>query len=168
MQVDKIFFDMDGVLADFCKGAAELGGYVWQREQGHVEISDTTLWDAVRSVEGFYLKLDIVPGSEELFSAVHKKYGEKVEVLTGIPKPHRNIKDVEQDKITWMHERLAPGIIVNECNKEDKWKYCHGAGSILIDDMLANIEAWRAAGGTGILFENAEDAFRQLQELGIM
>ena len=165
MQIDKIYFDMDGVLADFCKGAEQLGGYVWKKEQNHVEAKDDTMWDCIRSVEGFYLKLDLMPGAKEMFDSIYQRFSKKCEVLTGIPKPKRNIKNVKEDKITWMHERLAADIVVNECNKEDKWRYCKGKGCVLIDDMQANIDAWEAAGGTGILYEDAESTLQELERI---
>lgn len=165
MQIEKIYFDMDGVLADFCGGAVKLGGYKWPKKQEHVEVSDDAMWDAIRKVDGFYLKLEIMPGAKEMFDELYAKYGDKCEVLTGIPKPRRNIKNVAEDKITWMHERFAPEIVVNECNKEDKWYYATGKGSILIDDMQANIDAWVKAGGTGILYENPLMVLEEIRRL---
>jgi hypothetical protein len=52
--------------------------------------------------------------------------------------------------------------------KEEKQKYCHSSGCILIDDLITNIEAWRALGGTGILHVSPEDTMRQLKELGVL
>lgn len=35
-----------------------------------------------------------MPGAKEMFDAVYGKYGDRCEILTGIPKPKRGITDI--------------------------------------------------------------------------
>ena len=50
----KIYFDMDGVLADFDRGIEELCGIKKVDQENTNEEKDTVMWDAVRKVEHFY------------------------------------------------------------------------------------------------------------------
>ena len=79
---DKIFIDMDGVLADFDRGVIELCGMqpVPQKEDwAHGE--EKIMWERVRMTEHFYDRLEIMPGAKEMFDALYERYGNKVEIL---------------------------------------------------------------------------------------
>ena len=168
MVVEKIYFDMDGVLADFNRGVQELGG-TEPRDQLLEKPEDTKrLWDAVRKVDHFYDRLETMPGAEEMFKTLLEKYPGRCEILTGIPKKDKNIQGAGEDKTTWIHRLFSSDIPVNIVYKEEKKNYCKGSGYILIDDLSTSIDAWRALGGTGILHISVEDTLRQLKELGIL
>jgi len=168
MKISKIYLDLDGVLADFDRGVIELAG-AKPLPQGHGdEQQEKEMWDAVRRVEHFYDKLEFAEGARELFDSIYSRYGYACEILTGIPKPGRNIKNAAEDKKKWAKRMLSPDIAVNTVLKEDKRLFCTGPDCLLIDDYEKNIEQWREAGGTGILHENAEDTMRQLKGLGVL
>lgn len=155
--IHKIYLDMDGVLADFNRGVTELC-HMKPVDQGHSTKEETdALWNAVRKVPHFYDQLKPVPGAIEMYQRLHKQYGNKVEILTGIPKPKRRIDDAAEDKIQWAHRILSPELKVNIVYREQKPLYCHGKEDILIDDYEKNIQEWNEKGGTGILFHKAED-----------
>ena len=61
----------------------------------------------IREVGHFYDKLDPMPGAVELFNKIYEKYGDKCEILTGIPKPKRGILTAGDDKIAWAHRVLS-------------------------------------------------------------
>ena len=82
---------------------------------------------------GFVIQL--MPGAKELFDAVYQKYGDKVEILTGIPKPKRNITTAAEDKTNWVHRLLGNEVKVNTVLREEKKNYCTGPDCILIDDL---------------------------------
>ena len=63
----KIYFDMDGVLADFDRGIEELCGIKKVDQENTNEEKDTAMWNAVREVEHFYDRLEPIPGAVELF-----------------------------------------------------------------------------------------------------
>ena len=96
--VCKIYFDLDGVLADFDRGVMELAGFDRNGATANSGIKDDDMWQAIAKVPNFYDKLELIPGAKELFDAVYQKYGDKVEILTGIPKPKRNITTAAEDK----------------------------------------------------------------------
>ena len=163
MKVEKIYFDMDGVLADFERGVRELCGLVPPSQNGiHNPHDDDRMWESIRSIENFYDKLELIPGAEEMFHAVYDMYGDRCEILTGVPKPKRGILTAGDDKTKWMHRLLAKDIKVNIVHREDKPRFCTGKGSILIDDMENNIRDWKASGGTGIVHRSAADTLREL------
>ena len=158
----KIYFDMDGVLADFEKGLRDLCG-IEPVEQGKSNSKlDDIIWDAVRSVEHFYDKLEPVPGSFDLFHRLHEKYGDDCQILSAVPKPERNIPTAGDDKRRWVKRLLSPEATVNIVLREQKLDFCTGPDCILIDDYEKNIAEWTAKGGTGILFTSLENAEKQL------
>ena len=152
--IDRIFFDMDGVLADFARGVRELAGVPGFTDlEKHTKDEDDAMWEKARGVEHFYLRLDPIAGSLEMLGKVNAAYPGKCEILTGIPKPWRGIASSGEDKIAWMKKFFKESIPVNIVLSEEKPEFCRGAGSVLIDDMRKNIRGWEKAGGTGIRFE---------------
>ena len=73
---------MDGVLADFGGGVAELAGFAMCHGQGESPEEDDMMWEAVRHVDHFYDRLEPLPGSLELFRELHGRYGDRCAVLT--------------------------------------------------------------------------------------
>ena len=167
MEVKKIFFDMDGVLADFERGVKELCGQE-PLDQGVSGPREEVMWAGIREVGHFYDKLEIMPGAKEMFEAVYEKYGPKCEILTGIPKPKRGVTGAGEDKIKWVRRLLSEDITVNIVLREEKPRFCTGRDCILIDDFRKNIKEWEKSGGTGILSRNAEDTMAKMKEMGIL
>ncbi len=155
MQIKKIYFDMDGVLADFNRGIIELCGM--QPVDQSNNKSDNDIWDGVRRVEYFYDKLEPVEGAVEMFNTLYEKYGDACEILSAIPKPGRGIIGAGEDKIKWVRRILSDEVKVNIVYREEKKNYCTGRDCILIDDYDKNITDWNNAGGTGILFDKPEN-----------
>ena len=61
---------------------------------------------------------------KELFDYVYNKYGDKCEILTGVPKPRRGITTAGDDKIKWVRRLLSNDVVVNIVWREDKPDYC--------------------------------------------
>ena len=158
---------MDGVLADFDRGVIELCG-LEPLDQGVSDSREERMWNGIREVGHFYDKLEIMPGAKEMFDELYEKYGDKCEILTGIPKPKRGITGAGEDKIKWVRRLLSENIKVNIVLREHKPRFCTGKDCILIDDFRKNIKEWEAAGGTGVLSRNAEDTTEKLKEMGIL
>ena len=168
MEVKKLFFDMDGVLADFDRGVQELCGMECIPQDHRLPDSDRAMWEAIRKVGHFYDKLELMPGAKEMFDTVYGRYGSRCEILTGIPKPNRGITTAGEDKISWVRRLLSQDIVVHIVFKEQKPEYCTGKECILIDDLEANISEWESEGGTGILHRNADGTLSVLKEMGIL
>ena len=164
-----IYFDMDGVLADFDRGVRELCG-LQAGVQGKAAdpAADDRMWAAIREAGRFYDKLELMPGAKEMFDRVYGKYGDRCEILTGIPKEKRGIVTAGEDKENWMKRMLSDRIRVNIVYREQKPDYCKGKHCVLIDDLEGNIREWEEMGGTGILFRSAEETVRELEKLGLL
>ena len=166
MIIKKIYFDMDGVLADFDRGVREFCGMDPTPQGAEWRPGmDDPMWAKIRQVDHYYDKLELMPGAKMMVDALYEKYGDRCEILTGIPKPDKGIPTSGEDKTNWVHRLLNPDIVVNIVYREQKPDYCTGKECVLIDDLESNIEAWEAMGGSGVLHINAEDTLRQISEL---
>ena len=165
----KIYFDMDGVLADFQRGVRELCGMEPTPLKGKRDAKyDDQMWAAIKEVDHFYGKLEIMPGAKPLFDTIYGKYGDQCEILTAVLKLRRGISHAETDKVEWVRQYLDEHVKVNIVMREDKPKYCTGKECILIDDMEKNIKSWQGLGGTGILYTTAEETLQKLQEADVL
>ena len=169
MEDVRIYFDMDGVLANFDRGVKDLCG-MEPRDQNSKQDpeADDRMWAAIREVGHFYDKLELMPGAKEMFDRIYGKYGDRCEILTGIPKPKRGILTAEEDKKNWMKRMLSDRIKVNIVFREQKPKFCEGKHCVLIDDLKGNVEFWEEKGGTGILHESAEKTLAELEKRGLL
>ena len=169
MKVKKIFFDLDGVMANFEKGVHDLCGMdPFSHEDEPYLGFDDDMWERIRDVGHFYDKLELMPGAKKLFDDLYARYGDRCEILSGIPKPRRGSTTAGEDKINWVRRMLSENVAVNIVYKEDKPDYCTGRDCILIDDLPANIMAWEKMGGTGIINTGAEDTRKILEEMGLL
>lgn len=155
--INRIFVDMDGVLADFVQGVQGpkyLNGPLTDHlyDDNKIELSN----------KGLFKDLPLMPGMKDLINAV-KDTGVYWEILTCTGELNR--KKVAQDKTIWIREHVDPGVVIT-CTFKGEQKAAYAKpGSILIDDRPRNIKAWTDAGGIGILHKNAADTIAQLQDL---
>ena len=166
--VEKIYLDMDGVLADFERGIRELCGVEPVKQGARRPQEEDLMWEKAREVGHFYAKLMPMPGAIEMFQKIYGRYGDKCEILTGIPKPRRGLTTAGEDKIAWVRRYLSEDIAVHIVFREEKKNYCKGKGSILIDDYEKNIKEWIENGSTGILHINARNTLDELIQIGVM
>lgn len=165
MVIEKIYFDMDGVLADFDRGIIELCHMEPRDQDDWVPGADLPMWDKIREVGHFYDKLHLLPGAKELFDTLYAKYGDKCEILSGVPKPDKRIDDAREDKIRWAHRELAPDLKLNLVYRAEKQDYAKGKGYILIDDLKINIKEWNDSGGTGVYFKSKDEALELIRKI---
>ena len=164
-----IYLDMDGVLADFDRGVRELCGMEPQSQNGKRSAKlDDLMWEAIRKAGHFYDRLELMPGAKEMFGRIYGKYGDRCEILTGVPKPERGIDTAGEDKIAWMKRELSDTVRVNIVLRKQKLDFCKGPESVLIDDMEKTILEWREAGGTGILHVSPEETLKELEKLELL
>ena len=158
MDIERIYFDMDGVLANFVRGVRELCGL-------DMSVGDDIMFEGIRKVDHFYDKLEPMPGMLALFDSLRKEYPGKVEILSAVPKPSRNVPTAGDDKREWVRRYLGDDVKVNIVLRREKPDYAKGKGNILIDDTEGNILSWNEAGGTGILFRDAASAASELERI---
>lgn len=164
MKVEKIYFDMDDVLVDFTGGVRE---YCGLEIKGKNAVGDDVLFEGIRKIGDFYERAKPIPGSLELLQDLRRVYGNRVEILTAVPKPSRNLPTLGDDKIAWVGRYLDDDIRVNIVLRREKVDFVRNGGSVLIDDNTDNIRAWNEAGGTGVLFTDPVSARNMLMLLGI-
>ncbi|MBM6991239.1 MAG: hypothetical protein I3I98_07610 [Mobilibacterium timonense] len=165
MEISKIYFDMDSVLADFKRGVSELCGIVPPEQCPGSKAEDDRMWEAIRDCNHFYDRLEFMPGAEEMLREIYSRYPGRCQILTGVPKPHRGIEGAGEDKTSWVRRKLSQDIPVNIVLREEKKNFVTGPGCVLIDDLEKNIREWEACGGTGILYVSPEETLKRLAEI---
>lgn len=155
----RIFLDLDGVLADFDKGAGIIletdNIYKWEFIHG-----GDRFWEVLNSFPNFFGSLPLMPDAMELWWAVRER---KPTILTALPR--QDAASVDAQKRAWVAKYLGSDVEVITCKTKDKPKFCR-TGDILIDDRSVNREAWNAAGGTYILHTSAQASVHRLRALG--
>ena len=169
MTAEKIYFDMDGVLADFDRGVRDMCHMEPQSQNGkRSKKIDDLMWEAMRKADHFYDRLELLPGAKELFTLLWEKYGDRVEILTGIPREERGIVTAAEDKRNWTARLLSDRVEVRTVCRKHKQEFCTGPETLLIDDRKKTIEEWQNRGGTAILYVNAEQTIGELKEMGVL
>ena len=168
MEAAKIYFDMDDVLADFDRGVRELCGMEPSDKDHPDPAEETEMWKRIREAGHFYDKLELMPGAKEMFDRIRGRYGDRCEILTGIPKPKWGIDTAAEDKMNWTRRLLSGDVTVNAVQKKEKRNYSGEKSRILIDDMEGNIRSWEESGGTGILHKSAAETLKTLEDMGVL
>lgn len=166
----KIYFDMDGVIANFNKGVKDLLGMTPRDQGAGFDFRwYNQLYAKMREVDHYYDKLEPIQEVVELLLELYDKYGDDVQILTAIPKPNRGIVTAADDKVNWTGRLISPDIKVNIVYRADKVKFCQGKDCILIDDFDKNVNEWEEIGGTGLLYSKDVNLLRaQLRQLNIL
>lgn len=145
--INKIYIDLDGVLADFDGWMASIP-----------DLTDANLWQYMAANEPHaYAKLKPM---EDAFVLMEYLQGLDISlsILTAIPR-RSSIPDAEQDKKDWVKRYLGDIEFHIGPFARDKQRFS-GPGKILIDDKESNIQQWESKGGKGFLYRN----FLQFQE----
>lgn len=161
---NKIYLDMDGVLADFDAFVFAHLGRTFLHEEGPGK--DTEMWEFLITVSNMYYRLLPTSYAQELVAAA-RALTENVEILTAIPRRY-HIHGAETDKIEWTKLHFGNSLKVNfGPYSADKWKHAQ-PGDILVDDRRDNIKDWtEKAGGIGIFHDhkNPQETFRRLEDI---
>jgi 5'(3')-deoxyribonucleotidase len=154
-----VFFDLDGVLADFDKAAGRILGtdniYRFEFVYGQEEF-----WRLLNEEPWFFREMEMLPGSNHLVNAVRHH---DVKVLTALPKT--NPERVDSQKRAWVRANLG-NLPVITCQTHDKPNYCT-PGDVLIDDRAVNKKKWEAKGGRFIVHTDVGSTLAQLNSMGL-
>ena len=168
-----VWFDMDGVLADFDGHYMKLTGRpTWY---GDAEKTHDEKWNLIMQHPTFFKDLPWVPGARMMYAFVEYSKKATAAILSAAS---GHIKESAEHKYIWLANEiptlfdpnagleLVPrieGTVQIVAHKRDKAAFAK-PGDILVDDFDANIDAWRKAGGIGIRFRDAIQAITELQE----
>ena len=114
---------------------------------------------------GFYAGLDLMPGAIELVKRANEITGKKSNILTA---PAGNENDPNNpsviEKRAWVEENF--GDLVNKVEVTiDKGRVVKSKYDILIDDRTKYVDKFESAGGSAILYKDANQAANELQDL---
>ena len=154
-----VFFDMDGVLANFNKAADAI-----QKDRGcnkpFDELNDEekekvrAFWSKVEeSGPSFWADMEPMPQAVELLNMLAEYKKIRLFVLSSLPKTGSDV--AKQGKDAFLKKNF-PGIFDGHFFTIGKPKgiYVRNQFDILIDDRISNVKNWQYNGGIGLLFTN--------------
>lgn len=171
MEIERVFLDMDGVLADLLPGISELYGRLFDPSKwppGEYDVAvgfgipRESLWQHIGRVGGasFWAGLTQSEHYDELVELA-VLFGEKSPRVVSCP---TSFPSSYSGKAAWLAERgwNLPGEV---CFTADKWQLA-GPGRVLIDDYLENCADWMSHGGEAILFPTISNELHQIANDG--
>lgn len=164
-----LYLDMDGVVADWNRGAEEFLGVKrpvtdvnpdgrWNHEQ----------WQLIKDNERFFSTLPLMNHAHELVRVARKfrnELGYELLFLTAIPRDNDH-PWAFQDKVYWARDYFPDVPVHFGPYSHDKWRHCK-PNDILVDDRASNITEWRNHGGIAIrvLNDDLVPAIKELEAL---
>ncbi len=162
----KIYFDSDGVLANF-KGYLDDHKIPYNPDNVRDKAVDLVMWNMIKEIPHFYYQLEPLDGAVELFQRLNEMYD--CAVLTAIPKEKWGVPGTGEDKIDWCKKYLGEDVEVHIVYRDEKQNYAKDRYCILVDDLKRNIEEWEQNGGTGILYTDAASfPYAEIEKLAQM
>ena len=150
----RLFLDLDGVLADFDRGAEDLLGMPAAQFEKRFGIKE--FWRRLAKAPEFYARLPLLPDARVLFDAVEHL---TPTILTGLPLG----KWAAPQKVAWCEEHF-PRVPVITCMARDKHRFMD-LGDVLVDDRDRHRAAYEAH---GVVFVHHKSARESLKELTVI
>jgi hypothetical protein len=145
--ITKVALDLDGVLANFCKAAANKMGKVYPEEPFQIpnnwlDDENNTLWKCCRGHD-FWAQIEPFPWAQDILKIVR----ENCEDWKLVTKPSFDPGSYS-GKFEWVRNNIKDGIRRLWLINGSKAYACTGPHHLLIDDNDKNCEEWEKAGGT--------------------
>lgn len=136
---DKVYVDMDGVIADFDGQFEKLvGGKPHEFEDKY---GTERFWDAILEHRDFFATIAPFPHLRSLLDMCHEM-SDNVVILSSPSKFNTSI--CVQQKRDWLDKHGCHYLAATF--EKEKWKFARG-NCLLIDDWEKNISKWEANGG---------------------
>jgi hypothetical protein len=148
-KIEKIYLDMDGVIADFDKRYKELYK-IAPKDADTYKTFDKFFTTFI--AERQFAKLDLMPDALVLIDYL-KSLSIPTEILSSTSSEKRDA-EIREQKVEWLHKHNLTFPINLVPGKRLKRNFSN-PNSLLIDDTAQNIDQWRAEGGIGILHTDA-------------
>ena len=148
MKIDKIYLDMDGVIADFDAHFENLYGMVSREYED--KFSTYRFWEKVYETPNFFSTMPVTPWFWTLFELC-KSVKVPIVILSSPSRVNTPLCMIEKRK--WVDSYLGgtfPAIF-----EKEKHKYA-GEGRLLIDDQKDKCDKWTQAGGIAHQFTTIE------------
>ena len=161
-----IYLDMDGVVADFDKRFNDLSGMM---PQDYVNKNGlNAFWDLIdeKHKVAFWRGIELMPGAEKLVRYIEQH---PFEMLTAPSIKKQSVIG----KGLWVKDKVGilystkPKVTYRSAKQKHTVKPNLTEFDILIDDKGSTIDRWSAAGGTAILYQNADQVINDLKKLGL-
>ena len=151
--IKTVYFDMDGVLADWVNGFEELFPEISYSDYNALSKKEQDIYRTEIDGNGrFYRELrpfkKVIAALKQM-----KKLGYQVEILSSVGEiyPERVIKQ----KQAWLAQHVADDIVSNFVNKSEyKARYAH-ENALLLDDRAKSVVPFLKAGGKSIIFHGS-------------
>ena len=162
----QIYLDMDGVIADFNQRFENLSGM--EPSAFEQKYGKDLFWDFIdeKNKLRFWVGIPVMEGAKQLVDYVSKH---DYTVLTA---PSMK-KESRLGKLLWIRNKTGdlfnskPQVIFKKAKEKHKVKPSLTEFDILIDDRADTVDRWTSTGGTGILFQSAPQAIKELKKLGL-
>ena len=143
MTTDFIYYDMDGVLADFERGVEQHYG------QPFSEVNKDRFWNEVVASDDIFLNLPpIENGVRGIRFDIEQ--GSKVAILTSTGGGKHHF-EIARQKLLWLKRQDIKVPVCFCLGTQSKASFAHDR-AVLIDDRDKVCKAWRQAGGYAIHF----------------
>jgi hypothetical protein len=143
-----LYLDMDGVVADWLRGATKVIGYELADPNAMYPLAD---WEKLKQTARIFRTLPKTQRADELVNIARRFRSEldySVKFLTAIP--HNNdMPWAFYDKVMWAQDYYPDIPVMFGPYSQDKYRQCRPL-DILVDDRSDNCAAWRAAGGRAV------------------
>ncbi len=153
----KIYIDLDGVLANFGKGAKDLVGT--NPDTDGVELNNKQKTKIFREVD-FFTNLEMMPGAKQMVEKL-REYGE-IAILSSTG--HTDADRIGGEKRGWVKRHFGDIHTITVPKSGDKANYA-SPDAILIDDRTKSTEPFAAAGGHAVLHKSVNSTLLQVDQL---
>ena len=153
--IEKIYVDMDGVIADFEKRYSSLYGYISDTQRRKEFVGNFKDFIATEQ----FATLELMPDALVLIAALNNIDIPK-EILSSTAH-QENYSAISAQKHTWLDKHSITWSRNFVPGKQHKYKWAT-PNSIIIDDTLSVIQDWEKAGGITIHHKNAETTLAEL------
>jgi hypothetical protein len=156
-KIDKIYVDMDGVIANFEKRYTEMWGKISEEQRRSVFRANFKNFIETEQ----FVTLDLMPDARQLINALDQIDIPK-EILSSTA--YQEVYDViAEQKARWLATHNIPWKQNFVPGKAHKYKWAT-PNSIIIDDTLSVIYDWNKAGGIAIHHKNTHNTLAILED----